>query len=148
MPVVPALRIARSTGGNRAIAAAVDDVTAAVSNGSSLGTAMEEQPVFTAMVTQMVHVGEETGELDTLLTKVADQYEQDVDSTVEGLTSLLEPLLIVMMGLTVGGLLLAVYLPDVPGDRPREVIRAGDSKSRRTCQSRRSSADVSGTAVR
>ncbi len=111
VPVVPALRIARSTGGNRAVAAAVDEVTTSVSNGSSLAAAMEEQPVFTAMVTQMVLVGEETGELDTLLTKVADQYEQDVDSTVEGLTSLLEPLLIVMMGLTVGGLLLAVYLP-------------------------------------
>ena len=141
VPMVDALRIARSTASNEAIAEAVDEVARVVNNGGRISDAMSDYgdgsksrrgpgsgpevvdpehrlwhrrarpPIFTDMVVQMVAVGEDTGAIDEMLEKVGDLYEQDVNATVEGLTSLLEPLLIVAMGVTVGGLLMAVYLP-------------------------------------
>ena len=143
VPMVDALRIARSTASNEAIAEAVDEVARAVNNGGRISDAMSDYgdgtsprtrlgsnatkpsgtdapasrfrrkrpPIFTPMVVQMVAVGEDTGAIDEMLEKVSDLYEQEVNATVDGLTSLLEPLLIVAMGLTVGGMLLAVYLP-------------------------------------
>lgn len=128
VPMVEALRIARSTASNEAIGEAVDHVARVVSNGGRISDAMSEYgsgvkertwslrrkprpPIFGDMVVQMVAVGEDTGAMDEMLEKVSEHYEHEVSSTVEGLTSLLEPLLIVAMGVTVGGLLLAVYLP-------------------------------------
>ena len=142
VPMVDALRIARDTASNEAIAEAVDEVTRVVNNGGRISDAMSDYgdgtnvkrgpgsgyvatdtprprrrlrrarpAIFTDMVVQMVAVGEDTGAIDEMLEKVSELYEQEVNSTVEGLTSLLEPLLIVAMGVTVGGMLLAVYLP-------------------------------------
>lgn len=133
VPMVDALRIARDTASNEAIGEAVDAVAKAVNNGGRISDAMAAygdgrsargstarrglgrrrapRPIFTDMVVQMVAVGEDTGAIDEMLEKVSELYEQEVNVTVDGLTSLLEPLLIVVMGLTVGGMLLAVYLP-------------------------------------
>ncbi len=111
VPAVTALRIARDTADNRLLSSAVDDIARRVSAGGSLAAALGEHPVFTDMVVQMVQVGEESGALDEMLVKVSEMYESQVNSTVESLTSLLEPLLIVAMGLTVGGILMSVYLP-------------------------------------
>jgi len=93
------------------IANSVDEVAHSVNGGGRMSLAMAKQACFTDMVVQMVGVGEESGALDEMLDKVAEVYESEVNSTVESLTSLLEPLLIVAMGVTVGGILMSVYLP-------------------------------------
>lgn len=111
VPIVDALRVAKTTANNDVIANSVEEVATWVANGGRISEAMVRDGGFTVMVSQMVEVGEETGALDEMLEKVADMYESEVDATVDSLTSLLEPLLIVAMGLTVGGMLLAVYLP-------------------------------------
>ena len=79
--------------------------------GESLARPLESHSVFPPMVTQMISVGEETGALDELLEKIADFYEAEVEAMVEALTSLIEPLLIVVMGVTVGGMVVALYMP-------------------------------------
>ncbi len=111
VPMVQGLQIAATTANNRVIHDSAMDVAAAVSGGQSLAYAMEAAGVFDPIVVQMVLVGEETGALDELLENVAEMHEQEVNTTIDSLTSLLEPLLITVMGITVGGMLLAVYMP-------------------------------------
>jgi len=111
VPVIDALQIATTTTGNKSVSRALEAVARSVSNGGRLSEAMARHDVFTDLVVQMVSVGEDTGALDEMLVKVADNYELQVSTTVDSLTSLLEPMLIVLMGLVVGGVLFAVYLP-------------------------------------
>ncbi|MCA1842109.1 MAG: type II secretion system F family protein [Actinobacteria bacterium] len=111
VPILDALEIVSETAGNVVVADAVADTQAAVKAGESLARPLEAHPVFPPMVTQMIAVGEETGALDEMLEKIADFYESEVEATVEALTSLIEPLLIVVMGLTVGGMVIALYMP-------------------------------------
>jgi len=82
-----------------------------VSTGTSLTIAMQNADVFPNMVTQMVSIGEESGSLDQMLGKVADFYEAEVDDAVESLSSLMEPLIMVILGVLIGGLVIAMYLP-------------------------------------
>ena len=86
-------------------------VQASVKEGESIAEPLSNHPVFPPMVVQMMAVGEETGALDTMLEKVGSFYDREVKAMVEGLTSLIEPLLVVVLGATVGGMLLALYLP-------------------------------------
>jgi len=79
--------------------------------GHTLGERLKDSGVFPPMVVQMVIVGEQTGALDNMLAKVADYYEDEVDVAVSGLTALLEPLLIVFLGVVIGGIVIAIYLP-------------------------------------
>lgn len=111
VPIVQGLDIAATTANNRVVSDAVHEAADVVRRGGRLSDALAEHDIFTDIVIQMVAVGEETGALDAMLDKVADMYEVQVNSTVDSLTSLLEPLLIVIMGLVVGGILLSVYLP-------------------------------------
>jgi len=111
VPVLQALDIVSNTAGNALVGAAVDDVQASVKRGESLAGPLSRHEVFPPMVTHMMAVGEETGALDTMLAKVADFYDNEVEDTVSALTSLIEPLLIVVMGVAVGGILIALYLP-------------------------------------
>ncbi|MEX2419975.1 MAG: type II secretion system F family protein, partial [Acidimicrobiia bacterium] len=111
VPVLQALDIVASTAGNALVGQAVHDVQASVKRGESLAGPLSRHDIFPPMVTHMIAVGEETGALDTMLSKVADFYDNEVDDTVSALTSLIEPLLIVVMGLAVGGILIALYLP-------------------------------------
>ena len=111
VPILDALEIVSETAGNVIIADAVTDTQAAVKSGESLAKPLEAHPVFPPMVVQMIAVGEETGALDEMLEKIADFYEAEVEATVEALTSLIEPLLIVVMGVTVGGMVVALYMP-------------------------------------
>ena len=87
------------------------DVQASIKEGESLAGPLASHDVFPPMVVQMMAVGEETGALDTMLEKVGEFYDKEVEAMVEGLTSLIEPLLIVVLGATVGGMLIALYLP-------------------------------------
>ncbi|MEX0825175.1 MAG: type II secretion system F family protein [Acidimicrobiia bacterium] len=111
VPVLQALDIVAATAGNALVGQAVNDVQASVKRGESLAGPLSRHAIFPPMVTHMIAVGEETGALDTMLSKVADFYDNEVDDTVGALTSLIEPLLIVVMGLAVGGILIALYLP-------------------------------------
>ncbi len=111
VPILQAMDIVAETSGNTVVAKAVRDVQSSVKEGESLAEPLTEHPVFPPMVVQMMAVGEETGALDTMLSKVADFYDREVEATVDALTSLIEPLLIVVMGATVGGMLVALYMP-------------------------------------
>jgi type IV pilus assembly protein PilC len=111
VPVLQALDIVAATAGNALVGQAVNDVQASVKRGESLAGPLSRHEIFPPMVTHMIAVGEETGALDTMLSKIADFYDNEVDDTVSALTSLIEPLLIVVMGVAVGGILIALYLP-------------------------------------
>jgi type IV pilus assembly protein PilC len=111
VPILDALEIVAETAGNTILAEAAADTQAAVKSGESLARPLEAHPVFPPMVVQMIAVGEETGALDELLEKIADFYDSEVEATVDALTSLIEPLLIVVMGISVGGMVIALYMP-------------------------------------
>lgn len=111
VPILQALDIVAETSGNRLVSKALEDVKDSVRSGESLAAPLGRHDVFPPMVVQMMTIGEETGEIDGMLEKVADFYEREVEDTVAALTSLIEPLLIVVMGVTVGGILIALYLP-------------------------------------
>jgi type IV pilus assembly protein PilC len=111
VPILESLDIVAETAGNHVVAEAVRDTQSAVKNGEPLAKRLEEHPVFPPMVVQMMAVGEETGAIDEMLDKIADFYDQEVEATVDALTSLIEPLLIVVMGVCVGGMVISLYLP-------------------------------------
>ena len=111
VPIIDALRITAKTAGNRVVENAVMSARERVMAGHTLGERLKDSGVFPPMVVQMVIVGEQTGALDNMLAKVADYYEDEVDVAVSGLTALLEPLLIVFLGVVIGGIVIAIYLP-------------------------------------
>jgi len=111
VPILDALRITAKTAGNRIVENAVLEARERVTAGQTLGEPLRQSKVFPAMVVQMVAVGEQTGRLDDMLSKVADYYEDEVDVAVSGLTALLEPIMIVFLGIVVGGIVIAMYLP-------------------------------------
>lgn len=111
VPVLQALDIVSATAGNALVSAALRDVQESVKRGESLAGPLSRHEVFPPMVTHMMAVGEETGALDAMLGKVADFYDQEVDDSVNALTSLIEPILIIVMGVAVGGILISLYLP-------------------------------------
>jgi len=113
VPILQALIITRETAGNSVIADAVTKVHDAVKEGESIVTPLEASGVFPPIVISMVDVGEETGQLPDMLLKVADVYDDEVDTTVEALTSLLEPLMIVFLAVIVGTIVIALFLPMV-----------------------------------
>lgn len=111
VPILQAMEIVQDVSGNVVVSDAVGDVAKSVKEGDSLALPLQSHKVFPPMVVQMIAVGEETGAVDAMLDKVASFYDQEVNDTVDALTSLLEPLLIAFMGMTVGGILVALYLP-------------------------------------
>jgi type IV pilus assembly protein PilC len=111
VPILAALDIVGTTSGNEVISRAVRKVRSAIKEGETIAKPLGENPVFPAMVVQMISVGEETGALDAMLSKVAEFYDEEVTAGVEGLTSLIEPLMMATLGLVVGGVVIALYLP-------------------------------------
>ncbi len=111
VPILQALEITSSTVGNKLVADAVDNVRTGVKEGESIARPLGQSDLFPPMVTQMLAIGEETGALDTMLNKVAEFYDAEVAATVESLTSLLEPVLMVFLGATVGTVVVALYMP-------------------------------------
>jgi type IV pilus assembly protein PilC len=111
VPILDALRITAKTAGNRIVELAVLESRERVAAGQTLAEPLRNSKVFPAMVIQMVSVGEQTGALDNMLAKVADYYEDEVDVAVAGLTALIEPIMIVFLGIVVGGIVIAMYLP-------------------------------------
>jgi len=109
--ILYALKVLRPVPGNKVLEQGIDEVRGQVERGSSLAKAMDETGVFPEMLVQMTATGEETGKLDAMLTRTADFYEQRVSAAVDGLSSLVEPIAIVALGLVVGLMLIALYLP-------------------------------------
>ncbi|GEA88810.1 type II secretion system F family protein [Cellulomonas cellasea] len=111
VPILHALDIVGETSGNLVIERAAKAVEESVRRGESLTGPLSQHPVFPPMVVQMMAVGEDTGALDTMLDKIADFYDQEVEATTEQLTSLIEPIMIVVIGGIVGGMIIAMYMP-------------------------------------
>jgi type IV pilus assembly protein PilC len=111
VPLVEALDSVGGAAGNYVYQVATKQIQAQVSTGSNLTAAMQDAQVFPAMVTQMVAIGEESGQLDNMLGKVADFFEREVDDAVDALASLMEPMIMVVLGGLIGGLVVALYLP-------------------------------------
>src|SRR5438034_7507738 len=111
VPLVEALDSVGGASGNYVYAAATKQIQSEVSTGTALTVAMQDANVFPSMVLQMCSIGEETGALDSMLGKVADFYEAEVDDAVEALSSLMEPVIMVVLGTLIGGMVIAMYLP-------------------------------------
>jgi type IV pilus assembly protein PilC len=111
VPILQSLEIVKDTVNNTVVSRAVEDVSSAVKEGESIARPLERHDVFPPMVVQMIAVGEETGALDTMLGKISDFYDQEVEATVDALTSLIEPVLIAVMGVAVGGMVVSLYMP-------------------------------------
>jgi type IV pilus assembly protein PilC len=111
VPILMALDIVRDTVGNRVLAEAVEGSRAEVQQGGALSHALERRRVFPDMAMSMLAIGEETGQMDAMLSKVADFYEDEIAATVKAMTAMLEPAMIVIVGGIVGSILLAMYLP-------------------------------------
>jgi len=111
VPMLQAIKLTGETAGNAVLEKAMDDVYASAKRGGSLGQPIQKNPIFPPMVGHMVSVGEETGQLEHMLGKVADFYETEVDAKIKALTSLIEPLMIVFVGGMVGFIVIAMYLP-------------------------------------
>ncbi|HJY81257.1 MAG TPA: type II secretion system F family protein, partial [Candidatus Binatia bacterium] len=111
VPVLDALLITGRTAGNKVVEKAVLDARQSISEGKTLSTPLAESRVFPPMVCQMINVGETTGALDSMLIKIADFYDEEVDNAVANLTALMEPVVIVFLGVVIGGLVVSMYLP-------------------------------------
>jgi len=111
VPILDGLDIVRKTAGNRTVEKAIANVRSSISEGKTIAEPLKESGVFPPMVCQMIEVGEQAGALDTMLSKIADFYDDEVDDAVNNLTAMMEPLLMLFLGTTVGGLVIAMYLP-------------------------------------
>ena len=111
VPILGALDIVAKTAGNKTIESSIYNVRSAIAEGRTMADPLAESGVFPSMVCSMIAVGESTGALDTMLIKIADFYDDEVDQAVENLTSMIEPIMMVFLGVVVGGLLIAMYLP-------------------------------------
>lgn len=111
VPLLNALEIVRDSAGNMIVSGAVEDVRQAVREGEGITRPLEKADIFPPMVTQMISIGEETGAIDSMLEKVADFYDEEVEAAVKSLTSLLEPLMMGGIGLLVGSIVVGMYLP-------------------------------------
>jgi type IV pilus assembly protein PilC len=109
--IIKALEITGATSGNWVVEQALAEVRAKVHEGVPIATPLVENPVFPPMVAQMVKIGEETGELEKMLGKIADFYEDEVDASIQSLTSIVEPIMMLLVGLMVGVIIIAMYLP-------------------------------------
>jgi type IV pilus assembly protein PilC len=111
VPILQALTITRDTSGNTLVAEAINVVHDRVKEGDSVAKPLESTRIFPGMVTSMIEVGEETGALPEMLTRIADTYDEEVDNAVAGLTSVIEPIMIVFMAVMVGTIVIALFLP-------------------------------------
>ena len=111
VPLVEALESVSGAAGNYVYLKATKQIQAEVTTGTSLTVAMQNSNVFPSMVVQMTSIGEESGSLDAMLGKVADFFEAEVDDAVDALSSLMEPMIMVVLGVLIGGMVIAMYLP-------------------------------------
>jgi type IV pilus assembly protein PilC len=111
VPILYGLNIVSKTSGNKIIEVALQNARASIREGETIAEPLNRSSIFPPMVIQMISIGESTGSLDTMLSKIADFYEEEVDIAVSNMTSLLEPFLMIFLGLVIGGVVIAMYLP-------------------------------------
>ena len=111
VPILAALEIVGKTSGNRVVEVAIDNVRSNVRDGENIAEPLARSKIFPSMVTRMVAVGEQAGELEKMLSKIADFYDEQVDAAVSGLTSLIEPLIIAFLGIVIGSIVICMFLP-------------------------------------
>jgi type IV pilus assembly protein PilC len=111
VPILDSLEIVAATAGNKTIEDALRETRQSISEGRTIAEPLADSEVFPSMVVQMISVGEATGALDTMLAKIADFYDDEVDAAVDALTAMLEPFMMVFLGGTIGGLVVSMYLP-------------------------------------
>ena len=111
VPILDSLQVVGRTSGNKVIERAVFRVAESIAEGRPIAEPLEESGVFPNMVVQMISVGESVGALDTMLEKIADFYDEEVDQAVENLTAMIEPFMMVFLGGMIGGIVVAMYLP-------------------------------------
>jgi type IV pilus assembly protein PilC len=111
VPILETLNVAAGTAGNKVVEEAIYNVRSSISEGRTIAQPLGESGIFPAMVVQMISVGETTGALDQMLNKIADFYDEEVETAVDALTSMIEPFMIVFLGGTVGSIIIAMYLP-------------------------------------
>ena len=111
VPILEAINITRDTSGNAVYARALDKVHDSIREGESMAGPLRQAKVVDGLVTNMISVGEETGELDKMLLKIADNYDDEVDVAVASLVSLIEPIMVVVLGATVGFIVVALFMP-------------------------------------
>lgn len=111
VPIMDGLEIVAKTAGNKIVEEGIYSVRQAISEGQTMAEPLQASGIFPPMVVQMISVGEATGAMDTMLTKIADFYDDEVDDAVAAMTAMMEPMLMVFLGTTVGGLVIAMYLP-------------------------------------
>ncbi|MFC1501377.1 type II secretion system F family protein [Elusimicrobiota bacterium] len=111
VPILQALDTVGKTSGNKVIENAIQNAKLSIREGERMADPLKKTGVFPPMVVQMIAIGEETGNLDTMLAKIADFYDQEVDTSVKGLTSMIEPLIMVVMGLVIGAIVMAMFMP-------------------------------------
>jgi len=111
VPILDGLAITARSSGNKVLEGAIMKTRESISEGKTIAEPLEKEAVFPPMVVQMIGVGERTGSLDAMLNKIADFYDEEVDATVAALTSLLEPLMMVVLGVLIGGMMICMYLP-------------------------------------
>jgi len=111
VPILEGLEITAKTAGNSILEDVLRQTRRSIEEGKSMSEPMRQSNFFPILVTQMVSVGESTGELDNMLVKVADYYEEEVDTIVNNMLTILEPIMMVVMGVIVGGIVIAMYLP-------------------------------------
>jgi len=111
VPILQGLETVAKTAGNRVIEKAIDASRDSIKEGGRISDPLKKAGIFPPMVIQMISVGEETGGLDTMLNKIADFYDQEVDTAVKGLTSMIEPIIIIVLGFVVGTIVIAMFMP-------------------------------------
>jgi len=111
VPLLDALSITARTSGNVVIEAGIMNVRKAIEEGRNMTDPLRESGIFPNMVVQMIGVGEQTGAMDAMLSKIADFYEEEVDGAVKDMLTLLEPMIIMMLGVVIGGVVVSLYLP-------------------------------------
>ena len=111
VPILDGLDITARTSGNAIVEDSILSTRKSIEGGNTIAQPLKETGVFPPMVVQMIGVGEATGALDTMLSKIADFYEEEVDTAVAGLLTLLEPIMIAFLGVAVGGIVIAMYMP-------------------------------------
>ena len=111
VPILEVMEIVGDTSGNNVIAQAIKSVAVDVEKGDQLTSAMSKQKIFPPMLLRMVAAGEATGKIDAMLEKMADFWDEEIEAMLDALTSLIEPLLIVVLGVIVGGIVIAMFLP-------------------------------------
>jgi type IV pilus assembly protein PilC len=111
VPIIDGLEITARTAGNKVVEGAVLSIISSIKEGQTIAEPLGRQAIFPPMVVQMIEVGENAGALDAMLNKIADFYDQEVDTAVAALTKLMEPMLMVFLGTIIGGMVVAMYLP-------------------------------------